>query len=251
MAHAHQLKFVESTAKLLKIDEHSGLAVLEVGSFIVNDTIRPFFPNSSYVGVDLIEGPGVDLISNGIDIDLPDKSVDVSISCECFEHNPHWEKAFMNMHRIAKDGGIVIFSCASRGRFEHGTTRTDNSISSPGTKSWDYYKNLNQKDFEKAFNLESMFSKHLFQCNDASHDLYFIGKKLGMNSVSIDFNEAEMIKNLKNVKDPNKTHGKFTPNKIILGLASYLPDEMFQNFVIKYFKFKNGLYKIIRPSRVR
>jgi len=177
MAHAQQLQFVKSIANLLSPDFYSH-KIIEIGSANVNGSIRPFFPNSNYLGVDLSAGPGVDLICEGDKVPEPDDSFDIAISCECLEHNPNWADTFFNMYRMTKKGGVVIFTCATTGRPEHGTTRTSPQLS-PGTQSlnWDYYKNLTQADFEKIADFNKLFSSHFFSVNKFSSDLYFFGYK--------------------------------------------------------------------------
>ncbi len=177
MAHPLQLQFVKSITTSLT-DNFQSRKVLEVGAYDVNGSVRQFFPNADYLGVDLIEGPGVDLICEGDKIPHKDSIYDISISCECFEHNPAWAETLTNMYRMTKTGGIVIFTCATTGRAEHGTTRTSPE-SSPGTQAlrWDYYKNLTEEDINKAFNLKSLFGDHFFLVNHISCDLYFFGIK--------------------------------------------------------------------------
>ena len=89
----------------------------------VNGSVRPFFQGADYIGVDLVAGADVDMVVSGDKVALPDASINLTISCECFEHNPLWLETFINMHRMTKAGGIVVVTCASRGRLEHGTAR--------------------------------------------------------------------------------------------------------------------------------
>jgi SAM-dependent methyltransferase len=158
----------------------TGRRVLEIGSADINGSIRPFFPGSDYTGVDLSAGPGVDVVASGHELALPDRDVDLALSCECFEHNPLWRETFVNMHRMTKAGGVVLVTCASRGRAEHGTTRTRPN-ESPGSQSlgWDYYRNLNRGDFERRLDLPALFESHAFFRNDVSDDLYFVGRTHG------------------------------------------------------------------------
>jgi hypothetical protein len=70
-----------------------GAKVLEIGAYDVNGSVRDLFRSaSSYVGVDLQEGPGVDLVGFGHEIDHPDGWYDITISSESFEHDPHWRQ---------------------------------------------------------------------------------------------------------------------------------------------------------------
>lgn len=150
--------------------------VLEVGSLNINGTVRDFFSNCYYIGIDVAEGKDVDVVCEGQNFKAPTESFDVTISCECFEHNPHWVATFANMYRMVRPGGLIIMTCATTGRAEHGTTRTT-PIDSPLTigLGWDYYKNLEEKDFRENFNIDSMFRN--FEFLSQNSDLYFYGIK--------------------------------------------------------------------------
>lgn len=179
MAHPQQQNFV---ANVKSVFPHffSNTRVVEIGSLNINGTVRNFFENcKQYVGVDIGEGPGVDIVVEGQNYDAPSGSFDVAISAECFEHNPYWVETFQNMIRLVRPGGLVIFTCATYGRAEHGTSRTDIG-SSPLTcaKGWDYYKNLGEEDFKEHFNFEDLFIVHKFSTNMVGiEDLYFWGIK--------------------------------------------------------------------------
>jgi SAM-dependent methyltransferase len=179
MAHYQQLQFVkELSASLPTRFEH--IKVLEVGSWDVNGSIRSLFKNCDYVGADIADGPGVDLVCNGESIDLPDCHFDVVISCECFEHNSGWKETFQNMNRMLKPGGLCIVTCATLSRSEHGTTRTSAGASLTALNNYpDYYRNLKPADFKQNFNLKQLFSEHFFCTNSYSRDLYFVGVKHG------------------------------------------------------------------------
>ena len=173
MAHYEQRVFVEFVKS--RFPEYFGnVSVIEIGSLDINGTVRDFFDNCAYLGVDVGLGPGVNLISEGQNLTFQDNCFDVAISVECFEHNPFWLETFINMHRMAKS--FVLFTCASNGRPEHGTTRTD-SYSSPLTGEWNYYKNLDEEDFTSNLSLGELFSSYEFFYNKVTCDLYFWGLK--------------------------------------------------------------------------
>jgi len=155
--------------------------VLEIGAYDVNGSIRGYFSAASeFVGVDLTAGPGVDLVSYGHEVDQPEASFDISLSGECFEHDPYWRQTFENMVRLTRPGGLVALTCASSGRPEHGTGRT-RITDSPGTQSQglNYYCNLDEADFAEAHPLEEMFSSFRFWYLPTSFDLYFAGVRRG------------------------------------------------------------------------
>lgn len=156
----------------------AGRKVLEVGSLNINGSVRDFFRDCEYIGLDVAPGRNVDIVCEGQKYDAPDSSFDVVISCEVMEHNPYWLETFQNMVRVCKPGGLIVMTCATIGRPEHGTTRTTPS-DSPLTVDigWDYYRNLTRKEFEKNINLTNLFSTYHFQTNWDSFDLLFFGLK--------------------------------------------------------------------------
>lgn len=154
----------------------SGVSVLEIGSADINGSVRGYFKSTDYVGVDLIPGPGVDVVGQGEDVRL-NREFDVAVSTECLEHNPKYLETFENMVRHTRPGGLVLFTCATTGRPEHGTERSTPE-DSPGTmvKGWNYYKNVEADDL-RAFPFDSVFESHRFYVNRISCDLYFAGLK--------------------------------------------------------------------------
>jgi SAM-dependent methyltransferase len=141
----------------------SSCRVLEVGSLDINGGIRIYFDNCEFIGLDVGPGAGVDVVCEGQNYEGEDNSFDTIATTECFEHNPYWVETFQNMIRMVKPDGLIIMTCATTGRAEHGTTRAD-SQASPFTiaKGWDYYKNLTKEDFEESFDLSSHFREYEF-----------------------------------------------------------------------------------------
>jgi SAM-dependent methyltransferase len=170
MSHQQQLDFVQSVKDEFP-EYFKGTKVLEVGSLNINGSVRQFFEPGQYTGCDLGEGAGVDIVCEGHELPYPNESFDVVISCECFEHDRHWEKTFQKMIDLARKGGLVIFSCATIGRPEHGTTRTS-PADAPFTN--DYYRNLREEDFDQ---FKSSFNSYRFSQCLRPRDLYFWGLK--------------------------------------------------------------------------
>jgi SAM-dependent methyltransferase len=175
MSHPQQIAFVNSVRQLFPT-YFAGKKVLEVGSLDINGSVRQFFSGCTYTGIDVGPGKGVDIVCEGQKYQAPDQSFDVTISCECFEHNPYWAETFANMVRMTKHGGLVVFTCATTGRREHGTTRTSPQ-DSPLTVglNWEYYKNLTEDDFRGVFDFDANFSRYGFSVHPAAADLYFYG----------------------------------------------------------------------------
>jgi len=179
MAHIQQFRFINFVKEMMP-SYFDGKKVLEIGSLNINGSVRTFFNEVDYTGIDVAEGLGVDLVSKGEDFASPANSFDVIISCECMEHNPMYEKTWLNMLRLLKNDGLIIMTCATFGRAQHGTS-TSEPVSSPLTigLGQDYYKNLIQVDFEFV-DLSKFFVDYKFETDHSSHDLYFVG--IGLNA---------------------------------------------------------------------
>ncbi len=175
MAHHQQFEFIDAVKAVLP-EFFRARRVLEVGSLDINGSIRGAFEACDYTGADLSPGPGVDIACAGQLLEFPTGHFDVALSCECFEHNPYWVETWANMLRMTRPGGLVLMSCATTGRREHGTTRSAPD-SSPFTveHGWNSYRNLTRADVESRFDLGEWFSDHGFVVSAESFDLYFVG----------------------------------------------------------------------------
>jgi SAM-dependent methyltransferase len=174
MSHPAQQDFIKSVQQVF-FEYFINTKVLEVGSLNINGTVRDYFTNPvKYVGCDLGAGPGVDIISRAHELPYEDGTFDVAVSCNCFEHDEYWQQSFQKMYDLLRPDGLLVFSCASTGTPEHGTTRTSPE-DAPFTN--DYYRNLVKQDFTSAFDLPTMFHNYKFPDEDQNRDLFFWGQK--------------------------------------------------------------------------
>lgn len=185
MAHYTQQQFVRWTKEFFP-EYFNGKRVLEIGSLDINGSVRSSFTDCNYIGLDVGEGPGVDIVCGGQEYDAPDASFDVVCSFEAMEHNPFWKETFTNMLRLVRPGGLIIMTCATNGRPEHGTSRSKPD-DSPLTANigWDYYRNLSANDFRNEFAMQSLFTKHMFAHYYYSCDLLFFGFRSGHSAPGI------------------------------------------------------------------
>jgi len=72
--------------------------------------LRPYFPGKMYVGADMRQGPGVDIMLNLHKIDLPAASVGTVLVLDTLEHVEFPRKAINEIHRILRPDGTVILS---------------------------------------------------------------------------------------------------------------------------------------------
>jgi len=151
----------------------SGKKVLEVGSLDINGSVRQYFADCTYHGIDLGEGPGVDAVKHVTQV-RGDGLWDVVISTEALEHDSRWDESLKQMHALLKPGGLLLITCAGPTRAEHGTIRTDGGWASPSTS--DYYRNISTEDFASALPA-TLFSKSYLGYRNDHADLYFAGIK--------------------------------------------------------------------------
>lgn len=178
MGHPSQRRFVQLVAEFMP-QFCRGVRVLEVGALNVNGSVRDFFQDCDYVGIDIAAGPDVDVVCEGQHY-LSERSFDHVISCEVMEHNPHWRETFRNMLARCRPGGLITMSCATTGRAEHGTLQAS-PADSPLTVAAGsaYYRNLVPRDVERAAALRGVLVDYRLWRNWSSFDLYFLGLRAG------------------------------------------------------------------------
>ncbi len=89
--------------------------VYEFGSYQVEGQVeyadlRSLFAGKGYVGCDMRPGPGVDRVEDVTAINLPDESVGTVLCIETFEHVFEVRRAFDEVHRILKPGGLFVIT---------------------------------------------------------------------------------------------------------------------------------------------
>jgi hypothetical protein len=93
------------------------MRILEIGAQNVNGTLRAFQPpGSSWTGIDLSPGDGVDLVlDDPHTYPFADGHFDVIVSTSCYEHDPMFWLTFLESCRVLSDRGIMYISAPSCG----------------------------------------------------------------------------------------------------------------------------------------
>lgn len=122
MCNSECVKFIASN-----INEESiyNKSILEVGALNVNGSPREFieeFKPKRYVGVDIIQGNGVDEICTVEKLveKYGKESFDVVITTELLEHVRDWRDAISNLKNVLKPMGKLLITTRSKGQLYHG-----------------------------------------------------------------------------------------------------------------------------------
>jgi SAM-dependent methyltransferase len=96
--------------------------ILDVGSYDVNGTLRPYAPvfAHSYLGVDQVSGPGVDkVLDDPHKLPFDDDTFKLVVSSSCLEHDPMFWLTFAEIARVTAPGGFIYISAPANGPY-HG-----------------------------------------------------------------------------------------------------------------------------------
>lgn len=196
--HQMQNHFIQEMKKQHP-EAFTGVKVLDIGSLDVNGNNRQFFEKSNYTGIDVIEGPNVDVVSPLHEWKTR-RRFDTIISTSHLEHDMYIAQTIAKMYKLLKPGGW-LFIVACRTWAKHGTK--DNGPQNAGNSQIDkdgwstYYQNVTR----------GMLNKHLepfeFESSKTSvspqkhKDVRFYGQKPGNRKI------AKIIKdNLDEYKRP-------------------------------------------------
>lgn len=97
----------------ISVNEILNKRILEVGSLDVNGTLRYGIQRmnpSEYIGVDLVEGRGVDVICNAKRLveKFGEESFDFVLSTCMLEHVENWKICVSQIKQVCKRGGYIL-----------------------------------------------------------------------------------------------------------------------------------------------
>lgn len=116
--------------------------VLEIGSRNVNGSVRPLFSSCEYVGLDVREGEGVDVVADVCEYKA--NKFDVVVCCEVLEHAKNWRDLIDAADRLIKKGGTLILTAAGPGRAPH------SAFDGAELRAGEHYANIAPKELEAA-----------------------------------------------------------------------------------------------------
>jgi len=114
-------------------------SVVELGARDVNGSVRWLFDCDRYIGVDVGDGPGVDVVCDAADY-LPEEQVDCVVSTEMLEHAPRARDIVFQVFHMLKPGGVFVMTAAGPGRASH------SAIDGKGLQPGEHYANIHPDD---------------------------------------------------------------------------------------------------------
>ena len=117
--------------------------VVEFGSRNINGSARDVFPDLEWIGVDIAEGPGVDVVCDAAEY-RSKHSVTSVVCCEVLEHADNWKTIIQNAADLLTERGVLIITCAGPGRLPH------SAIDGGPLRDGEYYRNLSAADIRCA-----------------------------------------------------------------------------------------------------
>jgi len=152
-----------------KFATDTAVNVLDIGGRDVNGTCRPLFPNAArYTVIDLIQGPGVDIVGDAAEWN-PTRRFDVVLCTEVFEHAVRWPEVCATAKRALAPGGVFVVTCAGPGRAPH------SGFDGETVRDGEWYENVAADD------LELMLRRLCFdavQVHDRDEDVWAAGWRL-------------------------------------------------------------------------
>src|SRR5688572_22174974 len=101
--HFEARSFVESVARQIPPPG----SALDVGGRDVNGHVRNAFTGYRWLVLDLVEGPGVDVVADFADWQT-DQRFDLILCTEVLEHTPRWQEICARAFQLLKPGGWFV-----------------------------------------------------------------------------------------------------------------------------------------------
>jgi hypothetical protein len=164
--HPAAFSFVAHTVKALPPRE----VVLEYGGRDINGSVRELFDTDKYTSIDMVDGPGVDMVADAATYKPgPDGRPDTIVCCEVLEHTDKWRDIIKNASESLPAGGIFILTCATYPRAPH------SAVDGGALQTEEYYENIDPSDLDEA--LKPLFSSYVVEENKGFADVYAVAVK--------------------------------------------------------------------------
>jgi hypothetical protein len=139
--HEGAYKFIARSARTLGFRQ----AVIELGSRHVpgswpySGPVRPLFMARRYTGVDVRDGPNVDVVANAA-VWRPERPVDTVICAETLEHTDEAAGICRTAWEMLTEGGAFVVTTAGVGRAPH------SAVDGGPVRDGEFYRNVTEDD---------------------------------------------------------------------------------------------------------
>jgi hypothetical protein len=147
--------------------------VLEIGARNINGTVRNLFDAERYVGLDVMPGPGVDVVASGADY-VPDTPADVIVCCEVLEHTEEAAAICRRSIENLAPGGVLLLTMAGTERAPH------SAIDGCDLREGEFYRNVSAADLQEW--LADADCTLTVGENPAAGDTYALAQKNGLGA---------------------------------------------------------------------
>jgi ubiquinone/menaquinone biosynthesis C-methylase UbiE len=157
--------------------DNKSKTVLDVGSWDGgNGSLKEIFSQHNYIGLDMQQGPNVNIVSTSYSMPFDNNSIDIIVSSSCFEHDPMFWITFLEMCRILKDNGYIYICAPSSGPYHPEKCPGDSWRFYPDSwRSLSEWANINNYNIKL---LESYIDNSFFKPDENWKDSVGIFQKL-------------------------------------------------------------------------
>lgn len=128
--------------------------ILDIGSLDINGTMREYYflwpghkkwkdyiQYKEFIGIDLIEGPSVDIVMDSNQMTFKDNEFDLILTLSQLEHDNNPSMTLKEAYRVLKPKGTLILACPTEKTDEHkhlggGNKEIHNRITAKMLKKW-------------------------------------------------------------------------------------------------------------------
>jgi SAM-dependent methyltransferase len=134
--HQQALAYIGATAKTFP----SPALVVDLGGLNINGSPRWLFDGANYVSVDVVYGPGVDVVANATTYKPANGDLaDIVICAEVLEHTPEAPEIVRNAIEILRPGGLFIMTAAGPNRAPH------SAVDGGRLRMGEFYRNVTRE----------------------------------------------------------------------------------------------------------
>jgi SAM-dependent methyltransferase len=112
----HESVFAWVAERIASLNLLSVSPVLEVGSLVVNGSVRTLFGTTcEYTGVDIVSGPGVDRVVEPTTLPFAEQAFPLVVSTEMLEHAEFPVRVLGEIFRVLRSRGTLLLTTRSEG----------------------------------------------------------------------------------------------------------------------------------------